>query len=154
MEIRDKIAPSQLSDVCGRIADDLVSPEGAILVPRGSEIRAVLRGAPGLPDQLRRWGIERINIIRDVDVSFEEFSELLEQVAPPVDRLDPELARHTLNQVQDVYNRIVSGEEQREAVWGLSARGRRSPGRSRRRRRSSCASDACETGTNTRSSIR
>lgn len=123
MEIREKIAPNQLPAVCGRIADDLVSPEGAILVPRGSEIGAVLRGIPGLPDQLRRWGIERVNIIRDVDVSFEEFSELLEQVAPPIDRLDPELARHTLNQVQDVYNRIVTGEDHREAVWELVREG-------------------------------
>ena len=123
MEIRDKVTPDELPSVCGRIADDLLSPEGAILVPRGSEIGAVLRGIPGLPGQLRRWGIERINIIRDVDVSFEEFRELLEQIEPAVDRLDPDLARHTLNQVQDVYNRIVSGEEQREAVWGLVREG-------------------------------
>ncbi len=123
MEIRDAITPDELPAARGRIAEDVISPEGAVLVPRGSEIVAVLRGAPGLPDQLRRWGIGRINIIRSVDVSFEEFRELLERVEPAIDRLDPDLARHTLCQVQDVYTRIVSGEEQQEAVWGLVREG-------------------------------
>jgi putative nucleotidyltransferase with HDIG domain len=123
MEIRNRIPLDELKDVAGRTAEDVLSSDGAVLVPRGSDIGAVLRSIPDLPDQLRRRGIGYLSIVRNTDVSFEEFSGMLDRAEPSIERLDPDLARHTLHQVQEVYQRIVSDADSREAVWGLVREG-------------------------------
>lgn len=104
----------------GRLAEDVMSDDGAILLPRGSDIAALLKAMPGVIKSLRRWKREYLPIIISPSVSGEEFETILKTIEPKIEMLDPELARRAIDQVDEVYSVISEHGQSKEGIEILS----------------------------------
>ncbi|NLA91321.1 MAG: HD-GYP domain-containing protein, partial [Synergistaceae bacterium] len=104
----------------GRVAEDILSDEGALLLPRGSDIGAITKAMPGLAKSLRRWNKEYLPIKISPSVSEEEYENILRTIEPQTRMLDPALARKAIDQVGEVYSVISQHGETREGIEILS----------------------------------
>ncbi len=104
----------------GRVAEDIMSDEGALLLPRGSDIGAIIKAMPGLTKSLRRWNKEYLPIKISPSVSEEEYENILRTIEPQTRMLDPALARKAIDQVGEVYSVISQHGETREGIEILS----------------------------------
>ncbi len=60
-----------LSHYRGKVAEDIISEDGALLLPRGSDIPLMLRTMPGITKTLRRWNREFIPVQVSSDITVE-----------------------------------------------------------------------------------
>lgn len=104
----------------GRLAEDVMSDDGAILLPRGSDIAALLKAMPGVIRSLRRWKREYLPIRISPSVSGDEFETILKTIEPKIEMLDPELARRAIDQVDEVYSVISEHGQSKEGIEILS----------------------------------
>lgn len=94
-----------------RLAEDIFSKDGAILLPRGSELPSNRTQVTELVRALKEQGCKSVLLERDYDITFAEFESLLQQAEQSVQPLQKELARYTVHQVRDVYRRLAREEE-------------------------------------------
>jgi putative nucleotidyltransferase with HDIG domain len=73
---------------------------------------------------LRRWGIFSIPIVIHNEVSIEEFENILKAAETNLSVIDPQLARQTIEQVENVYDRIAQGTCGPEDISNLAIQGR------------------------------
>ena len=104
----------------GRIADDIVSGDGALLLPKGSSVPSIFTNRPGIQQTLLEWNIERIPLLIDFEISEENFESIVRTVEPKTALLDPALAGGAILQVQEVYRRIAENNPSREGIETLS----------------------------------
>lgn len=105
-----------LSFYRGKIAEDILSEDGALLLPRGSDIPAILESMPGIIKTLRKWKKEFVPILVSTEISEEEFESVLRAIEPRTQMLDPAIARQTIHQVEDVYRRVTDNRATAEGV--------------------------------------
>ncbi len=108
-----------LSHYRGKVAEDIISEDGALLLPRGSDIPLMLRTMPGITKTLRRWNREFIPVQVSSDITEEEFEAVLRAIEPKTRMLDPGLARRAIDQVEEVYSRISENGHSREGMETL-----------------------------------
>ena len=106
MRVLKDIDVDELHLFRGRVVEDVVSSTGSLLLPKGSEIQAVLESVPGITRTLKRWGIYTIMLDVSFNLSEEEFNKIIENIEPKVRVLEAALARKTISQVDEVYRRI------------------------------------------------
>jgi len=112
-----------LDDLChyrGRVAEDILSEDGALLLPRGSDIPAILESMPGITKTLRRWNREFIPVQVSSDITEKEFEAVLRAIEPKTRTLDPNLAMRAIHQVEEVYSRISEDGNSREGIETLA----------------------------------
>ena len=95
----------------GILAEDIMSSDGgACLLPKGANLSldAVRRSLPMVVRQLRRQGVETLLVSREEEYSLDELRRVVERLELPFSQeLDRSLARHTVSQVGNVYERIA-----------------------------------------------
>lgn len=104
----------------GRTADDVLSGDGALLLPKGSSVPTILTAIPGIQDILLSWNIESLPLLIDYEVSEREFEAIVRAVEPKTALLDPALAGRAIHQVEEVYQRINENNSSREGIETLS----------------------------------
>jgi len=102
------------------VAEDIISEDGALLLPRGSDIPAILESMPDITKTLRRWNREFIPVQVSADISEEEYETVLRTVEPKTRMLDPGLAGRAIAQVEYVYGRISEDGNSREGIATLA----------------------------------
>jgi putative nucleotidyltransferase with HDIG domain len=76
-----------------------------------------------LEKNLRRWGIFSIPIVIYNKLDIQELEEILQAAEANISTIDPELAKETLAQVGDVYERISEGVQAPEDISKLASQG-------------------------------
>ena len=104
----------------GRTADDVLSEDGALLLPKGSSVPTILTVIPGIQDTLLTWNIESLPLLIDYQISEGEFEAIVRTVEPKTALLDPALAGRAIHQVEEVYQRIAENNSSREGIETLS----------------------------------
>ena len=104
----------------GKTADDVLSGDGALLLPKGSSVPTILTAIPGIQDTLLTWKIESLPLLIDYEISEEEFEAVVRTVEPKTALLDPALAGRAIHQVEEVYQRIAENNPSREGIETLS----------------------------------
>jgi len=119
----DNVRYVPLDDLChyrGRVAEDIISEDGALLLPRGSDIPAILESMPDITKTLRRCNREFIPVQVSADIAEEEYETVLRTVEPKTRMLDPGLAGRAIAQVEYVYGRISEDGNSREGIATLA----------------------------------
>ncbi|NLB83851.1 MAG: hypothetical protein GX791_06360, partial [Synergistaceae bacterium] len=104
----------------GRTADDVLSEDGALLLPKGSSVPTILTAIPGIQDTLLTWNIESLPLLIDYEISEGEFEAIVRTVEPKTALLDPALAGRAIYQVEEVYQRIAENNPSKDGIETLS----------------------------------
>ncbi len=104
----------------GRTADDVLSEDGALLLPKGSSVPTILTAIPGIQDTLLSWNIESLPLLINHEISEGEFEAIVRAVEPKTALLDPALAGRAIHQVEEVYQRIAENNPSKEGIETLS----------------------------------
>ncbi|MDR2137620.1 MAG: HD-GYP domain-containing protein [Synergistaceae bacterium] len=107
-----------------RVAEDVLSPNGSVLLPYGTELGSLIASVDNLERDLRKWGIYSIPIIFQRVLDVHELEEILKNAGINVSTIDPELARQTVEQVENVYGRIAEGVCDPQDISRLATQGR------------------------------
>ena len=111
--IRRRISLGELPEyVSGtaRVSDDVMSAGGVVLLPKGTVLSTLASSLENLDRTLRRWDIFSIPIAIHYHADAQDFEEILRSAQKNLFVVDPELARQTVAQVENVYGRIAEGE--------------------------------------------
>lgn len=90
----------------GRVLEDVLSPTGSLLLPKGSDIQALLESVPEVKKTLKSWGVYKVTIDVSFNLSDEDFNRIIENIEPKIRVLEAALAHKTISQVDEVYRRL------------------------------------------------
>jgi HD-GYP domain-containing protein (c-di-GMP phosphodiesterase class II) len=107
-----------------RVADDILAPNGAILLPRGTELSSLGSSLGALENNLRRWDILSIPITITNTLDVSALENLLKSAEKNIATVDSQLAHETVQQVENVFGRIADGICGPEDVSHLTTQGR------------------------------
>lgn len=120
MRVLKEVDVDELHLFRGRVVEDVVSSGGSLLLPKGSEIHAVLESVPGITRTLKRWGIYSVVLDISFNLSEEDFNKIIENIEPKVRVLEAALAHKTIAQVDEVYRRISENGSLGEGAYMLA----------------------------------
>jgi HD-GYP domain-containing protein (c-di-GMP phosphodiesterase class II) len=107
------------------VGEDILSSSGVVLLPKGTELASLVSSVDDLEKTLFRWGIHSIPIVICNKLDSEKLEEILQNVESDITTIDMELAKQTLTQVSDVYERIAEGVYNPEDISKLATQGQR-----------------------------
>ncbi|MDR2175953.1 MAG: HD-GYP domain-containing protein [Synergistaceae bacterium] len=107
------------------VAEDILSEHGVILLPKGTHLASLVSSVEDLEKNMRRWGIFSIPIVIYNKLDIRELEEILQTAEANISTIDPALAKETLAQVGDVYERIAEGAQGPEDISKLANQGQR-----------------------------
>lgn len=126
-KIRRDIPLGDLSNFCSgvaEVADDIIGESGGILLPRGTPLSSLASSIDRVEAKLRRSSIRAVPIVLPGNSDLKDLEDYLKVADPAVMPLEPELARQTVSQVEDVFGRIKQGQCTTEDVRNLADQGR------------------------------
>ena len=106
------------------VAEDVVATNGVVLLPKGTELFSLVSSVDDLEKTLRRWEIFSVPIVIHNQLGVRELEDILKSAEANLVRVDPELARQTVEQVSNVYGRILDGVCGPEDISNLAVQGR------------------------------
>jgi len=116
---------AQLADCGGTVAEDIVSPTKALLLPKGTELRWIQTSLPSVVRRLSEAGIGRVAVQDSLETSMESLEEVLQTLSPPqLSQVNHSLARHATRQIGDVYSRIENHQVTPEDLGHLMDTGK------------------------------
>lgn len=120
MRVLKEVDVDELHLFRGRVVEDVISSGGSLLLPKGSEIHAVLESVPGITRTLKRWGIYSVVLDVSFNLSEDDFNKIIENIEPKVRVLEAALAHKTITQVDEVYRRISENGSLGEGAYMLA----------------------------------
>ncbi len=91
----------------GVVAEDVISQEGALLLPQGLRLSLLGSSLPKVLDRLRSSGVEGISIRTETSVSLKSVDSFLEVVlAQNQAVIDREVSREAVSQVQGLFQSV------------------------------------------------
>ncbi len=115
----------QLVDSSGTVAEDIVASTGALLLPKGTELRWIQSSLPSIVRRLGEAGISHVAVQDSLQVSLDDLEAVLETISTPhLAQVDHQLARHTTRQIGDVYSRIENRQVTQEDMGHLVETGK------------------------------
>ena len=126
-KIRRDIPLEDLHGFCSgvaEVADDIIGESGGILIPRGTPLSTLAPTMDRIEARLRRSNVSLVPIVLPGDAGMERLEDFLRVADPAILPLEPELARQTVSQVEDVFGRIKEGECTTEDIHNLAEQGR------------------------------
>ena len=126
-KIRRDIPLEDLHGFCSgvaEVADDIIGESGGILIPRGTLLSTLAPTMDRIEARLRRSNVSLVPIVLPGDAGMERLEDFLRVADPAILPLEPELARQTVSQVEDVFGRIKEGECTTEDIHNLAEQGR------------------------------
>lgn len=126
-KIRRDIPVEDLYSFCSgvaEVADDIIGESGGILIPRGTLLSTLAPTMDRIEARLRRSNVSLVPIVFPGDAGVERLEDFLRVADPAILPLEPELARQTVSQVEDVFGRIKEGECTTEDIHNLAEQGR------------------------------
>ena len=115
---------SEYTSTAARVADDVVAPNGAILLPRGTKLSSLASSLKAMKEQLSRWDIFSIPITIHSELDMVGLEDMLRAAREKIPNIDPQLAKETVQQVENVYGRVFEGVCEPEDISNLATQGR------------------------------
>lgn len=126
-KIRREVLLEELPNFCagvGEVADDIIGESGGILIPRGTRLSSLEASIDKVQAKLQRANIVAVPVVLPGEPGMEQLEAFLRETDPAILPLDPELARQTVSQVEDVFGRIKEGDCSTEDIHSLAEQGR------------------------------
>ncbi len=126
-KIRREVPLEELPNFCsgvGEVADDIIGESGGILIPRGTRLSSLEASIDKVQAKLQRANIVAVPVVLPGEPGMEQLEAFLRETDPAILPLDPELARQTVSQVEDVFGRIKEGDCSTEDIHSLAEQGR------------------------------
>lgn len=126
-KIRRSVPIEDLGNFCSgvaEVADDIIGESGGILLPRGTALASLAPSIDKVEAKLKRSNVRTVPIVLPGEAGMEHLEDFLKVADPAILPLEPELARQTVSQVEDVFGRIKEGECTTEDIHNLAEQGR------------------------------
>ncbi len=94
----------------GVIIEDVLSPGGALLVPKGMNLSKLGDSRLSFANTLQERGICYVTVKEDVDFVLGEVFDVLEALDLPSNPVDSRIALQTIHEVRRIFSAIASGE--------------------------------------------
>ena len=107
-----------------RVAEDVIAPNGAALILRGTELSHMGPYLGVLEKKLRQWDIFSIPITIQNILDLTVLEDMLKAARERIPSIDSQLADETVKQVKNVYGRISEGVCDSEDIFNLIRQGR------------------------------
>ena len=114
----------EYTSTSARVAEDILTPDGAVLVPKNAELAKFGPSMKIFEQNLRRWNILSIPITIDNTINTAELENILKNAKEQASSVDAQLAHETIKQIKNVYERIEDGICDQEDISILAAQGR------------------------------
>jgi len=114
----------EYASTSARVTEDIITLNGAVLVPKNAELASLSSCMEILEQNLRRWNILSIPITIDNTLNTAEIENILRAAGAQASSVDPQLAHETVKQIKNVYERIEVGICGPEDISLLAAQGR------------------------------
>ena len=101
----------------GTVEEDVLSPQGALLLPRGTPVDAIRTIFPDFSDTLSKFGIQhiRVSIERDAFTT-RDLADALSDVHIQMAHIDPRLSNLVIGRIREAYRKVASGIAARKDV--------------------------------------
>jgi HD-GYP domain-containing protein (c-di-GMP phosphodiesterase class II) len=106
------------------VGEDILTANNTVLLPHGTELASLASSVDDLEKILRQWGIFSIPIVINNELDIENLERMLKTTEMKLAVIDPQLARQTVEQVENVYDRISKGVCAPEDIEHLAMQGR------------------------------
>ena len=106
------------------IVEDVLSSNGAVLIPKGTELASLIKYAANLCNTLHRSGIESIAVAVNDQFEVEALENIIKYSEFGITKMDSKFARDTVEQIKDVYSRIADGICEQKNVSNLVDQGK------------------------------
>ncbi len=123
MYVVRRVAVSNMHQCKGILAEDVVGKDGALLLPKGS-VLPWSGNAAAISKKLLRQGVDTLLVREELSISVEELEHLLRQSEIPIAQVDPELAKKTVHQIGEVFERMYETGGAEEDLTALTDTGR------------------------------
>ena len=102
-ELREYSYPSSYVD------EDVINKNGAVIIPKGTELAILAEHSKNLDELLQQWGIESIAILIKNQIDASDLENMINSSDSGFVKIDSKFARDTVEQIRDVYLRIANG---------------------------------------------
>ena len=97
--------------------EDILSPQGALLLPRGTPVDAIRTIFPDFSDTLSKFGIQHIRVSVERDgFTARELADALSDVHIQMAHIDPRLSNLVIGRIREAYRKVASGIAARKDV--------------------------------------
>lgn len=101
----------------GTVEEDVLSPQGALLLPRGTPVDAIRTIFPDFSDTLSKFGIQHIRVSVERDAfTARDLAEALSDVHIQMAHIDPQLSNLVIGRIREAYRKVASGIAARKDV--------------------------------------
>jgi len=101
----------------GTVEEDILSPQGALLLPRGTPVDAIRTIFPDFSDTLSKFGIQHIRVSVERDAfTARDLAEALSDVHIQMAHIDPQLSNLVIGRIREAYRKVASGIAARKDV--------------------------------------
>ena len=101
----------------GTVEEDVLSPQGALLLPRGTPVDAIRTIFPDFSDTLSKFGIQHIRVSVERDAfTARDLAEALSDVHIQMAHIDPRLSNLVIGRIREAYRKVASGIAARKDV--------------------------------------
>ncbi len=107
-----------------RTASDIMSSAGNVLLPRNTRLASLFSSRERIERLLRQEGFFSVPIVLGGSVDIQELEAVIKSLESGVTPIDPDFAKDTAEQVEDVYERIIRGTCSKTDVSGLAEQGK------------------------------
>ena len=111
------ISIDDLFSTQGTVEEDILSPQGALLLPRGTPVDAIRTIFPDFSDTLSKFGIQHIRVSVERDgFTARELADALSDVHIQMAHIDPRLSNLVIGRIREAYRKVASGIAARKDV--------------------------------------
>ena len=111
------ISIDDLFSTQGTVEEDILSPQGALLLPRGTPVDAIRTIFPDFSDTLSKFGIQHIRVSVERDgFTARELADALSNVHIQMAHIDPRLSNLVIGRIREAYRKVASGIAARKDV--------------------------------------
>jgi len=101
------------------IAEDIIAPNGTILVPKGTKLSHMGSRLDALERKLRQWDIPFVPITIREELNMASFENELKAAREKIPSIDSQFVREAVKQLKIVYERISDGTHKPEDISDL-----------------------------------
>jgi HD-GYP domain-containing protein (c-di-GMP phosphodiesterase class II) len=104
------VSIDELASTHGIVEEDVLSPQGALLLPRGTPVEAIRTVFPDFSGTLSQFGIRyiRVSVEREF-LAVQDLQDALSDVHTQMAHIDPRLSNLVLGRLRDAYRKLSSG---------------------------------------------
>ena len=111
------ISIDDLFSTQGTVEEDILSPQGALLLPRGTPVDAIRTIFPDFSDTLSKFGIQHIRVSVERDgFTARDLADALSDVHIQMAHIDPRLSNLVIGRIREAYRKVASGIAARKDV--------------------------------------